>query len=52
MAKKAQKPEQEKPQEGQDDPIPQEAWDKMDDLLGKALGVDGGKAKGRKKKAG
>lgn len=51
MAKKAQKPEQEKPQEGQGEPIPQEAWDKMDELLGKALGVDGGK-KGRKKKAG
>ncbi len=50
MAKKAHKPEQEKPQEGQGEPIPQEAWDKMDDLVGKALGVGGKRV--RKKKAG
>ena len=40
MTKKAQKPEQEKPQEGKDDPIPLAALDKMDELSGKATGVD------------
>jgi hypothetical protein len=50
MAKKASKPEQEKPQEGQCDPIPQEAWDKFDGLLDKALGKK--EVKKGKKKAG
>lgn len=51
MAKKASRPEQEKPQEGQGDPITQEAWDNFDGLMGKALGKDMEK-KGKKKKAG
>ena len=52
MAKKVSKPKQEKPQTRQGDPVPQEAWDNFDGLMGKALVKEAAAEKGKKKKAG
>jgi hypothetical protein len=46
MAKKATPPKEKKPRKGAEE-IPQEEWDKFDDLLDKALGVEK-KDKGKK----